>query len=296
MSFRHLATTSVLAIHLLTLMVQAEEGLSPKKGLCITPNAFKAIKSLKATWCYNWGYTRPDELDKDVEYVPMVWGWGHDSAKVVDQLTQDYKDGKIKVVLGFNEPDGKFDQGGCPMSVEAALDAWPELMKIGARLGSPSPVHPTGEWMQQFMSEVEKRNLRVDFITVHWYANPSASGLMSHLSAVYKLYKRPIWITEFAPTDWGANDKRPSYIKPPMVARFLNDLIPAMEQAPFLERYSWFSAPPSEAHMGSAALFNEDGTLTECGQIYATNAAELTARLAERKAKAAAEAAAQSTK
>jgi hypothetical protein len=255
------------------LFLRADEPLVGKRGLCITPNALKAIGALNVAWCYNWAIDRPDGLPGNIEYVPMVWGWNPDkSPAAIEKLIEDKEAGKFTTLLGFNEPDGTFANGGCSMPVQDALAAWPELMKVGARLGSPGTVNAEGQWMKDFMAGVDKAHLRVDFITVHWYSYPNAFGLLAALDRIHKLYHRPIWITEFAPTAWDSKSAAGNYIKPAMVKAFMDDLLPSMQASPYIERYAWFSAPLEDAHMGCSGLFNVDGSLTDAGKIYASGA------------------------
>jgi hypothetical protein len=76
----------------------------------------------------------------------------------------------ITALLGFNEPERE-KQGN--MSVERALELWPQLEKATERknllLGSPATSSDKGgvEWFEAFMKEAEKRKLRIDLIATH---------------------------------------------------------------------------------------------------------------------------------
>lgn len=57
------------------------------------------------------------------------------------------------------------------------------------------------------MAGVKARGLRVDFIYVHWYLDsfdpPTATAaLQEFLQGMYKKYKLPIWVTEYAMIRW----------------------------------------------------------------------------------------------
>jgi len=155
------------------------------------------------------------------------------------------------------------------MTVEDALALWPELMKTGLRLGSPGCVHPDREWMKAFMAGVAERQLRVDFVTVHSYGGLSADALMNRLEAVHNLFNRPVWITEFGVGDWQAKTRAGNRYRPEQVVKFLEQLLPRLDRADFVERYAWFPAGPDNRALGPCALFNDDGSLTPVGEAYA---------------------------
>ena len=76
------------------------------------------------------------------------------------------------MLLGFNEPDLA---GQSNMTVDAALDLWPQLQATGQRLGSPAvgvrrrrprAAGSTSSWPAR-----AQRGYRVDFIALHWYGS-----------------------------------------------------------------------------------------------------------------------------
>ena len=196
----------------------------------------------------------------------MVWGWYGNSADWTRQHFPTPPPPNAAPLLGFNEPDGK-EQAN--LSVEAALAAWPALMETGRRLGSPSAVHADKAWMTQFMAEADRRKYRVDFITVHWYAEPKVSSLMAYLDKIYRIYQKPLWVTEFAAADWAATSPKNIRYTPEEVSRFMRELLPALERTPYIERFSWFSFRDDDKHGACSALFDAKGKLTELGRIYA---------------------------
>jgi hypothetical protein len=141
-------------------------------------------------------------------------------------------------------------------------------MKTGLRLGSPGCVHPDREWMKAFMAGVAERQLRVDFVTVHSYGGLSADALMNRLEAVHNLFNRPVWITEFGVGDWQAKTRAENRYRPDQVVKFLEQLLPRLDRADFVERYAWFPAAPDHRALGPSALFNDDGSLTPVGEAY----------------------------
>ena len=176
------------------------------------------------------------------------------------------KDHKPTALLGFNEPDQK-DQGN--MTVEQALELWPKLEALNIPLGSPSGTHADCEWMQSFMKQASKLKYRIDFVTIHWYGDPASAQLMSHLDRVAKLYKLPLWITEFCPADWGAGKTGKNKHSQKDVLKFIKDVLPRLERASFVHRYAWFSATLKNPPLSCSALFDSEGKITPLGEAYA---------------------------
>ncbi|MCU0796891.1 MAG: glycoside hydrolase family protein [Akkermansiaceae bacterium] len=246
----------------------AEEGIIKKGiGLGGDPELVqKQVKALQVGWHYNWMAAWKGRKIKDVEYVPMIFKDNEWTARALDSVKVSRSKMESSPLLGYNEPDAKA-QGS--MSVEAALELWPALEKTNRRLGSPATVHPDNAWMQAFMEGVEKEDLRVDFICVHWYGERDADKFIKRIEEVHELYNKPIWITEFAIADWSAKSLKDNKHSPRDVLKFMKDVLPELEKLDFVERYAWFSGKPGEARLGHSALFDKDGELTELGEFYA---------------------------
>jgi hypothetical protein len=183
------------------------------------------------------------------------------------QTRATFREHGFKELLGFNEPDGK-EQGN--LKVEEALALWPKLMELAPRLGSPACIHPDNDWMKSFMKGVKERSLRVDFVTVHSYGGLNAEALMKQLEAVHNLFGLPIWVTEFAVGDWKAKTIAENHYRPEQIVKFMEEILPRLDQCDFVERYAWFSPKPDNRALGPCALFNDDGSLTQVGQAYRT--------------------------
>lgn len=252
------------------VQAQSAGGKGDKKGYAtgfrgaITP---EKLAELKVKWTYNWTSKRPAGLPEGIEWVPMIFKDNENqfAAKAVEEVRADLAN-KPPAVLGFNEPEGK-DQAS--MTVEQALAVWPKLEELKLPLGSPAGVHADSPWMQDFMKEALKRGCRVDFITIHWYGSPSASQLTSHLDKIARLYKRPLWITEFCPADWSATKTGRNQHAEKDVLRFIKDALPRLERSSDVERYAWFGTAPGNTPTGCSALFDASGALTKLGEAYA---------------------------
>lgn len=239
----------------------------PKRGLGIgtKPGSQwrEKMELCSARWFYSWNSTPPENLPAGMEFVPMVWN--KRSEESLAKLGVELRQYKLKILLGYNEPDQK-EQAN--MTVEAALDQWPKLMELGVKLGSPACVHPDKDWMKAFMKGVEERKLRVDFVTVHSYGGPNADALMKRLATVHEMFGRPLWITEFAVGDWNAKTRAENKFRPEQVVDFVRKALPQLDACKFVERYAWFPAKPDSTPLGPSALFNDDGTLTPVGKAY----------------------------
>ena len=240
---------------------------SAKKGLGITTRDAewaRKVEELRCKWFYTWGADIPSNKPENSHFVPMVWGHPYQPKKV--ELAADAaKQAGIKELLGFNEPD---HHNQANIKVEKALELWPILERTGMRLGSPGCVHPDREWMKTFMKGTKERGLRVDFVCVHSYAGPNPQGLVSKLKEVHRMFKKPIWITEFAVGDWEAKSAEENRHKPESVLRFMEKVLPMLDRLDFVERYAWFPAKPDNRALGTSALFDEEGKLTRLGECY----------------------------
>jgi len=249
-------------------MTLREEG---KSGSWIE-NLPKVI-GLKPYWNYRWGPERIQAQPDDIEFVPMLWS-GKNLAKLPEKLSTilpHIETGRVKRVLGFNEPD-KAKQAN--MTVSEALDAWPSLESLGVPLASPSCAQPADEWMQEFMAgaaSTERCN-RVDWIGVHWYGGASFASFVTAMESIYHTHglRRPLWITEFAPADWNAKTVAGNKWSSAAVLAFMKQALPWLETTDWIAGYAWFSFEQTSVQGTSSALFDQHGNMTACGRFYAS--------------------------
>lgn len=251
-----------------------------EKGDLVVPN-MPRVKALNVSWNYSWGATDVPEQPADIEFVPMIWGASTPETldeRLAAEVLPHIKAGRVRRLLGFNEPDHK-NQADMPYT--KALELWPALEKLGIPLCSPACANPEGikddsvqgipgTWMRDFMKEADKRGYRVDYIGVHWYGGTRPSDFKTKMRRIYERYgRRPLLITEFAPADWQTGgDVRKNRHTPADVLKFMKETLPWMEAQEWIAGYAWFSfridAPPGT----SSALFDEAGNLTACGRYY----------------------------
>jgi Glycosyl hydrolase catalytic core len=229
--------------------------MSTKKGFVYNlsdPEFDTKVKSVNPKWYYTWGLHGSTTLD--LPFVPMAWGKG----------SLPDPDSHSDIILGFNEPDGSAQSNLTP---QQALSMWNHVSNAADRIGSPATAgNPTGigSWQEQFMNT----NPKADFICVHWYAPPNASSFLRMIDSTWQKFNKPIWVTEFAVADWFG--KSPGGYPVAQVEQFMKDACAGLDSRPYVERYTWKTRSTSDVHMGTSAIFNDDGSLTALGQIYAS--------------------------
>jgi hypothetical protein len=244
----------------------ATQARFPKKGVSLWSSfggAGPALRDVRASWFYDWSADGAANIaPAGVEFVPMIWGGGS-----VNQQNLDRARTSGRVLLGFNEPDLG---GQANMTVEQALDLWPQLMATGMRLSSPAPAYGAdrpGGWLDRFMSGAKARGYRVDFIALHWYGadfSPAATGqLKGYLQATYDRYHLPIWLTEYALINFSGSPEFPTQEQQ---ASFVQSSTAMIEQLSYVERYAWFALP--SAHAGDTGLYVDGSTPTVVGVAY----------------------------
>lgn len=218
-----------------------------KKG-CVLKNTESSSKvnDLNVSWYYTWS-TKQIVGISQTEFIPMIWGknFSHD-------VTWD-------TILILNEPD-RPDQSN--VTVDQAVNQWNSIQ--ANKKGSPATAGNalTSPWFNEFMNRVKP-----DFICIHWYGPPNPDSLLRLVDGLYSKYSLPIWITEFAVAQWDTT--KHSYTIE-QVKEFMNIIIPRLNARSYVERYAWKTRDPTDPYMGSSALFESNGNLTDLGKLYAS--------------------------
>jgi hypothetical protein len=241
-------------------------GASSKKGVATWNFAQNpdAVKAVGAAWYYNWSAS-PAQGVSGAEYVPMVWGAASVTASNLNRAKASGR-----VLLGFNEPDLA---GQANLTVEKALELWPQLQATGLRLGSPAVATggaTAGGWLDRFLAGARERGFRVDFIALHWYGSDFGAAAVGHLSgylkAVYERYRLPIWLTEFALIKFGGGG--PVYPSAAQLSAFINGSTAMLARLSYVERYAWFSLPTPDEGGDGTGLYKAGHGLTAAGATY----------------------------
>ena len=270
---------------------------SPKKGFVYdlkingaTNTQFnQQMQALNLGWYYTWGLTGSPGLN--LKFTPMCWG-GPDAAKL-NQIPSGSTE-----LLAFNEPDGNNSGAQSNMSIEQIVALWPQLKATGLRIGSiaaytsplatsyteppgppaagrlpPAQTSLTTSYFDALWTALTQAGMTPDFIALHWYAPPNASGFLSWIDAIYAKYNKPIWITKMCPADWNVGKPGgPAFesFSTEEIQTFMDAVVSGMNSRPYVERYSWKTRPTNDVNMGNGALIALDGTLTPLGQHYAS--------------------------
>jgi len=204
-----------------------------------------------ANWYYNW---TPKMAGKQPEFVPMIKG-GFNVNQRAFSMIKGYKNATH--LLGYNEPE-RAKQGN--LKLEQAIKLWPQLVELAEeaklQLGSPAPSSDRGgmAYLDAFMDQADRKDLRVDFIAIHWYRGRDADAFEDFVDDLARKYRRPIWITEF--NGWsGPEDEN---------REFLEDSLKFLEKHDDVERYAYFEPGPGKPH----SLFKKDGKLSAMGELY----------------------------
>jgi hypothetical protein len=165
------------------------------------------------------------------------------------------------------------------MTPQQVADNWPAIEKLADAQGIPivapglnfcgSPADPSNcadpsitdpyTFLKDFLAACQ--GCRVDAISVHWY-NCDLPSLQAYIDGNQSLegwgqFGKPIWLTEFSCD----NSHSPAEQK-----TYMQAAIPYLESNIHIQRYSWFSAGP----IPNARLTNDDGSLTDLGNTYAS--------------------------
>jgi len=230
------------------------------------------LSQLGASWAYDWSASAPPAMAA-LTWVPMISSAGSLTPATTTQLRAARRAGRVRYLLGFNEPDSASQSNLTPQQA-AAL--WPQLERTGLILGSPAPATPSDGWLASFMALARQLHLRIDFIALHYYqdfTNPNAvSELRQQLISLHNQYRRPIWITEI-----GAIDIR-SWHEPmtriptnAIAAHYMRKLFAMLDALPFVRRYAWFTDDCwNDVACRFGSLFTGNGRTTLAGRTFMT--------------------------
>lgn len=239
-----------------------------KRGLC-WPNdnkdpVFPFTKpGSKISWLYNWSPNATQNASS-IEFVPMQW-----NHVGIEDVAGKAKAANASIVLGFNEPELP-DQSNMP--AEMAANKWVEhiepLRKAGVRCGSPgisSAPHGVA-WLSDFVQRIRARGSDIDFYCFHWYGEQLGQFYDYIWSTYHQLGpNKPVWITEFAATNWNPNAPLPQA----HVEQFARDSCKYLDSLEWVERYAWFGPMRDCGTVGKwARMLDDDGGLTALGKAY----------------------------
>jgi hypothetical protein len=208
---------------------------------------------VRASWFYTWSASRNSSLN--IEYVPTQ------QTSVWPGLSESRNKANVTHYLGYNEPNNPVeDAHKYTPTPQSAVNHWPNLMRAGFRLGSPSPTDGGLNWLYEFVDLADAANLRVDYAVVHFYrCGQTATNLYNFLRDIHLRTGRPIWLKEF---NNGANWTTCAVPTLEQNAQRIKEWIDMMDVTPWVERYSIYSwvQEPRQVYL--------NGQLTPMGVVY----------------------------
>lgn len=244
---------------------------STKRGLCWPVENHPSLQThpftrpgSKVSWLYNWS---PNPTPgSSLPFVPMQWS-GAGAAELDSKFSSS--PAPSAAILGFNEPE-RGDQAN--MTPSAAAEVWlahiEPLRRRGVRAGSPGPssCEEGVLWLQEFTRLIRAGGSNVDFWALHWYGE----GLGGFYDFIWSTHHRldpgiPVWITEFACTNWNADQP----LGREVVESFLRESAKYLDGLDWVERYAWFGPMKDTGMVGKwAALLDGEGGISDLGRIY----------------------------
>ncbi|PSR92148.1 glycosyl hydrolase catalytic core-domain-containing protein [Coniella lustricola] len=209
------------------------------------------------SWQYNWGSSTAHKQDNGREYVPMLWSnyttanftWTADAqAWIANGSTH---------LLAFNEPEQSAQANLSPAVAASFYRVYLEPFAGQAKLGAPAVSNDGWDWLNQFLGNCS--DCTIDFIPVHWY-NPwnLTSDLEMWVNKTCGLPAgRPVWVTEFGPTDAAS-------LTTDQQNTFLEQATNFLDTTPCVERYAYFGSADGDESL----LANGGPCLSTLGKQY----------------------------
>ncbi|MCX8517156.1 MAG: glycosyl hydrolase [Rhodoferax sp.] len=244
----YLVKIAALVLCVISLAIAHADNLKKGIGLAESEGLGEdQLKALRVGWYYNWG--PKSAIKTQLPFVPMAF-----RISGIEKLPHN-----SPIVLGFNEPDNEKQSN---VSVSQALCAWPALQGRTQLAGAPAmaknPIKKDS-WLMEFMAGSPK----VDFMTLHWYKGADARKFIADVETLCETYRKPVWVTEFAPQTAGDARAKPERYSQAEVEAFIQETTQWMEKSDCVHRYAWH-----DAKVGTSALF--DGReLSATGRAYA---------------------------
>lgn len=214
-----------------------------------------AVAKSHISWHYDWDVD--GQSQSGLEYVPQVWGPG--SIPHLSHLPHS------SALLGFNEPNMKSVAGGSDMSVEQVVSLWPQLEHAARDKGVQTLVGPCVaqskmlDWYDKFFAQCS--GCRIDAVCFHNY-NCDMLSMKKYVNE-FKMFNKPIWITELACANNPGGDGSKSADRQ---CQYMKEVIPYLMGEQSVAKFAWFSI--NQEYTGESQLLHDDGSLTLLGRCY----------------------------
>lgn len=256
-----------------------EQVQSRKRGICLNKfdDADFKVVAPGVSWWYNWYHdwkTPPSGVA--MEFIPMVWGSGAERMTGLEKyLAAGHKP---RAVFAINEPNLK---GQAFITPEETATAFTRIAEIAGRykievvgphmaIGSAPDASITAEdpiekksmtygfmnpYLKAFLHYTDKAKTEVPAMGVHSYKD--LGELKWVVDMMYKEFKRPVWVTEYA--WWNAPNEK--------AARdYLIQATDFLERHPHVAGYAWFKERSDRKVI--SLLTPKSGELSTLGEAY----------------------------
>eukprot|EP00037_Helgoeca_nana_P024630 m.262971 g.262971 ORF g.262971 m.262971 type:complete len:347 (+) comp26697_c0_seq1:147-1187(+) len=167
--------------------------------------------------------------------------------------------------MGFNEPNNLHNWNTEPAKV---AQAWKTVMSNHpeSMLVSPATAGNGLPWFDQFFGNCTAlyggtNGCNISYLAAHDYACDPTTTL-SYLETLHTRYGFPVWLTEFSCGDHADGRPTDDHI------RFMTKVLPLLDAADFVFRYSWMSARDSSGLRGLVETVDGKTQLTDLGRIW----------------------------
>jgi hypothetical protein len=257
-----------------------EKVASKKRGICMNNMSAADFRALApgVSWYYNWHYKTDSNPPAGVKmtFIPMVWGNRPDALAGLPAVLAGANP-KPPIVFAINEPNLKGQAFISPQvtaevfkKVKVIADKF-KIPVVGPHMAIGSGANSSIKAMDPITKKEETYTFMVPFLKAffHYLGDPSqVAGLGVHsyenigelkwsASEMYKQFKRPVWMTEYA--QWN--------VKSLEEARdYLIASTDYLERSKEVEGYAWFKERSDRAVI--SLLERQPGKLSILGEAY----------------------------
>jgi len=251
---------------------------SKKRGVCVNKADAKDFMALApgVSWYYTWHFADTNNAPKDakMQFIPMVWG---NRSGDIEGLANYLKSNKPPVVFAINEPNLK---GQAFIDPKTTAEVYQKVKSVADRykittVGPHMSLGSSNNDSIKAMDPIEKKEITYTFMTPflkafeHFAGNTEIAATAAHsygnigefkwmVDMMYKDFKKPVWITEFASWQAPGIDAQIDY---------MIQAVDLMERTPHVEGYAWFKERAKD-NPKISLLGQNPGELSALGEIY----------------------------
>ena len=192
-------------------------------------------------------------------FVGMNWCLSGVEKPIPDDVDKTYW-------MGFNEPNNLHN---CNTDAATVAKAWGRVMELHpapTQLVSPATAGNGVQFYEDFFGNCTQLygapGCRISYLATHCYSCTPASTLL-YLKRLHDLFGYKVWLTEFSCGDHAEGKSTAEHLK------FMREVLPLLDQADYVYRYSWMAAQDSSGLRGLIEKGEDNNTqLTELGHVW----------------------------